>query len=169
MLVWAAAMARCTSQSQTDAGADASVDVGGSDVVMEAGMDAGACSIAPPYPSLETPCDATAPQACLTQTGVVCLQNPPDCDSGLFVFCPYMQGKFCGGNACCLNMGAQIEAGCPESVTLMPGMMMAASCGPPMGCPAPQVELCTQASDCKTGTCVPALFAGTTNKFGICQ
>jgi hypothetical protein len=163
------AIVRCTSSSNpvVDGGSsDATIDTAtpvdaGSDV-----SDSGTpCALQPPYPSLNLQCDAS--MVCLKSTGLTCATGPMDCDSGVFLMCG-AGSALCGGNACCLDSTATIDAACPDLVTLNPGAMNATMCSGGL-CPGGQI--CSTNADCSTAapTCVPAVFTGTTVNFGICH
>jgi hypothetical protein len=171
-LLGLAAVVRCTSSPKPV------VDAGGSDATtdtvttVDAGSDvsdgAAPCTLPPPYPTLNVQCDAgmMPSQLCLNATGITCATGPMDCDSGVFLMCG-AGSTLCGANACCLDPTAEIDAGCPDMVTLLPGAINATMCGG--SCPGGRI--CSTNADCIAAapTCIPAVFSGTTVNFGICH
>ena len=153
-----------------DGGSDAATETGnpidaGSDV-----LDSAACALAAPFPSLDVQCDAgmMPTQLCLNHTGITCAAGPMDCDSGIFLMCG-AGSALCGSSACCLDPLVAIDAGCPDTVTLLSGTINATMCGGGGSCPGARV--CSTNADCPMTApmCVGAVFANTTVNFGTCH
>ncbi len=174
-LLGLAAAVRCTSSSNpaVDGGSDATTDTAAlmdADAGSDVSDSAAPCTLPPPYASLDVQCDAgmMPSQLCLNKTGITCSTGPMDCDSGVFLMCG-AGSAICSGNACCLDPTAEIDAGCPDMVTLLSGAINATMCGGGGSCPGARV--CSTNADCSTAapTCVPAAFTGTSVNFGICH
>lgn len=151
------------SGSSPDSGA---ADAGGDGMLMDGNM---LCN--QPTPPITSQC-AQVEVNCLSANGMIgCVQTPSQCLSNPGHVLGCLSSQTCNTYPCCLDPMVQMPTGtCPETYSTNVSMNLTGCANMPNGCPGRQI--CASNTDCAADIqhpkCHPAIWSGTSVKFGVC-